>query len=240
MIRIDIGSFTGEVAISNNRFNTDNINSFITRYRRKYASELIGPTMFNQIMESDSEKWDDFKFGVTYPYIDSTGTEKYEYQEGFVTLLKYLIYFELVKNDFRISDTGAVKNKNANSTPIKSYNIAKDRWNKAVAMIKPFFDFIERKKVITYATYDVTPETLPSVGYGFSIAGIPYIEVGDSIEIDGKLYTVARYGKIISGENVRTGTRLEIDTPDTLTINEVIARPFDLFDKGEGLTYIYL
>lgn len=231
-ITIEIADFVGEIELSANRFDTANFDSYIERYKTKYGNELLGSQLYKSLLDSTSDKYDELLSGTTYEYIDEkTKQLSYDYHQGFLYVLKYLIYFHIVADDFTMSDSGAVMNKNDNAVQVSGYSIARDRFNKAVETYRKVVDFIERLGTIEYSC--TSTEDAPGV-YALTIQGLAYIEDGDTITANGVEYEASNV--LFDGSD----TLFNISGGDGLTFDTIAAKPFRGFAKNEDFKYIIL
>lgn len=235
---ITIADFIGVIALSANRFNTVEYDSYIANYTTEYINTLLGTEAYINLLTSINPKWAILLEGGTYEYVEKDEL-KYGRLTGFNEVLKYLIYFNIVRNDFTMSEVGAVNNQNENSIRVKQYTIAQDRYNKAVTYLKEVYDFIDRNELVVYpstavdnvGTYTITIDSLT----------LPYLEDGDTITInDDKVeYVISNLvNTLVPGTPDTYTTTFDI-TATGLTITSVTVRPFDLIQQAD-FKYSYL
>jgi hypothetical protein len=178
-----IDEFKGIIALSMNRFDaSDNFVAYERTYVNTYVNLLLGGKVYNEIKTTDKLKWTAlFEEGS---YING-------YYVGFSTVLKYLIYFHIVRDDFTMSDVGAVINHNENSKKVSQYGIAKDRYNKAVVYLSEVYKYIDAS-VFEYTA------TTTDLGSGTFLIEIDaptrtFLEDGEFIEVDKVLYPIRNH-----------------------------------------------
>jgi hypothetical protein len=178
-----IEDFKGVIALSMNRFDAnENFTSYENTYVNLYVNTLLGGAVYNEIKNTDKLKWNALFDGGSY--------EK-GYFVGFSTVLKYLIYFHIVRDDFTMSDVGAVINNNENSKKVSQYGIAKDRYNKAVVYLRDVYKYIDD------SVFEYTATTTDLGGGTFLIEIITptrtFLEDDEKIEVDEVLYPIRNH-----------------------------------------------
>jgi hypothetical protein len=177
-----IEDFKGVIALSINRFDVENFTSYERTYVNQYINDLLGGDVYNEINTTDKLKWAALFEGGSY----SKG-----YFSGFSTVLKYLIYYHIVRDDFTMSDVGAVINANENSKKVSHYGIAKDRYNKAVGYLREVYNYIDNS-VFEYTASNVTP-LLDKYLIEITTTSRTFLENGEYIEVDEVLYPISNH-----------------------------------------------
>jgi hypothetical protein len=174
-----IEDFKGVISLSTNRFTTANFTQYENVYIPQYIYELLGVVAFNEISTSTKLKWTKLLDGGVYDK---------GYFAGFSEVLKYLLYFHIVRDDFSMSDVGAVQNNNENSTKVKHYGIAKDRYNKAVKYLMDVYKYIDD------SVFEYTATTTDLGGGVYSVEIVTptrtFLEDGELIELDEVFYPI--------------------------------------------------
>ena len=231
-----VSDFIGVLSLSANRFKSEQYDSYINQFIAEYTNGLLGTEAYLNILTSINPKWTLLFNGGTYEYVED-GITLYGRLYGFTEVLKYLIYFNIVRDDFTMSETGAVNNANENSVRVRQYTIAQNRYNQAVTYLNDVYSFIDRNEEVTY---EVT--SVDNTGtYTLTIVGTssPYLENGDTITIDEVDYTISNLATVITTGTPDIYTTTFDITGTGLTITEVTVRPFDLITQAD-FKYSYL
>lgn len=195
--------FIGELAYSTNRFTSSYFVEIMTSTVADYVLLLLGDAAYIDIdSPTFKQKWTKLFSGGIFNGKVFPGMDK---------VLKYIVYFNLVRNEFNMSDTGAVRNKNENSTNLPQYPIAKDRFNKAVKYLETTYAAIKDLEFV----YDCT--SAPAVdGYLITIevTSRTLLDTGDTVYVEGIPYTIANHTVITAGDEVTSET-FEIAVPAT-------------------------
>lgn len=231
-----VSDFIGVLSLSANRFKSEQYNSYITQFIAEYTNLLLGTEAYIKIQTSINPKWALLFDGGTYEYVED-GITLYGRLYGFTEVLKYLIYFNIVRDDFTMSEVGAVNNANENSVRVRQYTIAQDRYNQAVTYLNEVYAFIDRNMEVIYpvtavdntGTYSLTIE-------GYSL---PFLENGDVVTIDDVDYTISNLTSTITTGTPNTYTTTFDIVGTDLTIVEILVRPFDLIIQAD-FKYSYL
>lgn len=183
---ITVDDFIGWVEIKTNEFKATRLQEYIDLFLEDYLRRIVGAGAFNAIRDQTRQKWTDILNGVDY--VDSEGFKRYFV--GLTRPLAYFIYFEFIRDNFVPTQPGNVMNQFENSDKLpglQDLNLATSRYNRAVYQINDnFYDLLEvyreLKQLIT-SSVDNADNT-----YTLSIPSTKYLEVGDSVEIDGAAY----------------------------------------------------
>ena len=159
-----ITDFNGQISLSQSLYGAEDFEDFVNEAIIKYTNLVLGAKASYQIETLSLLKYDKLMEGYTYTYINDDLEEEYGYFAGFIKFLKYMIYFEIVRNDFQMTDAGATNNKNENTDKVRQYAIAQDRYNKAVDFLNDVFSYMENLGTLSYS-FDTISEvaTLYSV-----------------------------------------------------------------------------
>ena len=217
---ISSSDFVGWLKISADTFQAAKLQRYIDRFYISYLRKILGYQASKEIIDNDPlfDKWVDVLNGVYYYNISCDG---YMQTTPLLDIIKGLIYFEFVRDNFISTNTGLVKNTNENSTNltgVESNYAALNRFNDAVAgvndLLLPFFD--------NYQDYTVAITGFVDNGgdsYTIQTASTLYLIDGDTVKIDDTEYTVS---------NVITDTSFDItSTVATSFDGDYIHSPFD-------------
>jgi hypothetical protein len=186
---IAITDFTGQIALSANKFTALQLQAYVDSFLPKYIRELLSPAAYVQMSTTNDVKWDRLNSGGDYDYVEA-GTDKVGYSPGFRKVLLYLIYFQIVRDDFSMTDTGAVVNTNENSTRVRQYNIAQDRYNKGVAFYNEVLLYLFRVKALTQGITQLIDNTGTFTVRVDNLAQESLLANGDVVTMDDVEYTV--------------------------------------------------
>ena len=181
--------FSGWSNIVANSFKEDKLQEYIDLFMEQYLRAIVGDAAYSDMSTQTRQKWVDLLGGADY--VNSEGKRKRH--EGLTKSLIYFIYFEFVRDNFTATQTGKVKGKSENSeraTALEVANIARSRFNQGALLVRgstPFFLEANQEfdQEITAST-DNADNT-----YLLAIASTKYLEVGDSVNINGQDYVVS-------------------------------------------------
>lgn len=176
MFEFKLEDFTGALKLVGNRFN--NINEYISYYTPIVTTQVLGfIPVETSIPRFERIETAQYNNGLFYSLPD---------------ILKHLIYYYIVRDDFIMTDTGAITNKNENSEKVKQHNIAKDRYNTAMTMLTNLYKYMDSKANLT--TTDFTINFSPTqtaffinvdlgIGEGDKITLYNDLEMKDGIDV---------------------------------------------------------
>lgn len=153
--------FKGIISLSLSAYGEDDFEDYINDTIRKYTNHCLGAKSALQIETLVLKKYNKLLDGYTYIFINKDLEEEYAYFAGFTKFLKSMIYFEIVRNDFQMTEAGAVNNKNENADKVRQYTIAQDRYNKAVDFLNDVFSYMEN-----IGTLSISFDTISEVSGG--------------------------------------------------------------------------
>jgi len=224
-----IQDFKGVIKLSGSRFTEEEFDTYFLRYSNEYTNDLLGSDAYNEIVTSDKLKWTKLFEGGIY-FMTGEPTETVGFFTGFSDVLKFLIYFHIVRDDFTMTDTGAVSNLNENATKVKQYGIAKDRWNIGADYLKGVYQFIDNM-VLDYTG------TVTDLGGSFLVEIATdrrtLLEDGEEIEVNEILYPISNHTVVydVIDPTIIVGETFEVSVDASTFVycpySKVVQQPLD-------------
>jgi len=233
---ITIDDFKGVLSLSANTFKVIEIDSYINTYLNEYTRRLLSTEVYEILGTSNDVKWTLLIDGGTYFYLDCEGKKRKSSIAGFTNFLKFIIYFHIVRDDFTMTDVGAVNNKNENSERVRQYPIAQDRYNKSIGYWKEILTMIERTTNYIQPITSIVDNLDNTSTVTVTTLQETLVANGDTILINDVEYVVS--GKNFDGIDTET----ILINSGGVTGDEYIFSPYELVktEAGEELEYSFL
>lgn len=187
--------FKGFTAIATDRFTESQLQAYIDEFTPIYLRRLVGTDSYNDIQTLDPlpQKYTDLLDGVLWE--DTRYSTPYTRENtGLKRVLKFAIYYEFVRRQSYVNSTvGTAINSNENSQKLSTGRAGIQAWQRLAEgynefndNIIPFLQFYTRRSEIVTASSEPVTNS-----YLLTIADTTYIEVGDTVKVQGIDYAVS-------------------------------------------------
>lgn len=167
-----ITEFIGDVAVSQNKYNTDHLNQIIADTEERILKDLLGDDLYHKFidglaLETPPDIYVDLRDGLTYKVYNKDGVLVNVKYEGVKKMLRYFTFAEIIKfQDSENTDVGQVEPNQSNSNRVAKNQLAvkiENAYNKGVALYG--FDIENYSDYITNPIYGNQPATEPFSDY---------------------------------------------------------------------------
>jgi len=180
---------TGETRISQNKFEKDNLKSYIKEIQEEYLKKLLGDSLYlelgAELPTPTTKKLLNLLNGVVYTY----DLKVYDYT-GLKRMLQYLTYYYYTNNqDVQNTIIGNVAGQSRNSenlTANSTLAFAEEKFNKAIDYFKEAQLFIQYNNSQKRTSTGVTDNTDNT--YTVAVTDTLYMVTGAAFTINGELY----------------------------------------------------
>lgn len=219
---ITIDDFTGQFKISDNVYNANDLDDYISASMERYLREILGDEAYILIRDNVSldDKYQDLVDGVIYQNTEINSSRDVTQEwVGLTDVLVPLIYFDFVRDNFVNTPGGNQQNRNENSDRVSNiYNatISQGRYNEGVARSSGLTLFLENYNELIKSIDSFT--YLGGEVYQIDVSSTFYLNDGDIINYQGTEYTVS---------SLVTDTSFEVSGPAGLAfIGSFSHKPF--------------
>lgn len=183
--------FTGFIKITADTYAQSKLQDYIDSFYPKYVKDILGAYALNFMQNNAlTDKWTDLMNGQ---YYYNTAKERYESIEGVVYVIRRLLYFEFVRDNFINTSTGNVRNFNENAETIPALETnahAISRWHQGIEQLKDAIDLF----IDNYTDYESTITSFTDNGggsYTIFTSDTIYLIDGDSVSIGNVEYVIS-------------------------------------------------
>lgn len=184
---IQTGDFTGFLAISQDRFNNTELESYIEIFLVEWLRKLLGDAVYLDILNTTPlpQKYTDLLDGVVY---FNTSEQKTRISVSFTAILRHLIYFEYVRKQSQVNTVNGVQEIQNENSMKGSIAQAPFRFNRAITLFnKDTIAFLDQYQQVSRSI--VSSVEAPAGVYTIELADTLYMIDGESVSIGGVEYT---------------------------------------------------
>ena len=217
---IDSANFLGFINISQNKYDTADLDNFSERAVANYVRQYLGGKAYIELRDNtpNLDRWADVLSGIDY----TNDNDKLVAGRGFQEVLEKLTYFDYVQEQpVRNTATGNVGNNNENAIALSSSANGQDAWRRYLDACNIFNEeLLEQMRVNRNQASEVTGQSELAGVYTLSVASTKYLATGDEVTIGGAKYTAS---------NIVANTSFDISADAGLTFTGLTAKwePYD-------------
>ena len=224
---------TGEVRISQNQFEKDNLRSYIKEIQEEYLKKLLGAELYlefgAELPTPTTKKLLNLLNGVIYTY----DSKVYDYT-GLKKMLQYLTYYYYTNSqDVQNTIIGNVSGQSRNTFNISSNStlaFAEEKFNKGIDFFKQAQLFIKNNNQQERTSTGVTDNTDNT--YTVAVSNTLYMVSGAAFTINGVEYT---FGTIIENTSFTfTAASTGLNFPSVSEIKYIIFSNFKGVEENKS------
>lgn len=230
--------FKGYISLPSNTYGEQFYMEYIGDLKPTLFAEYLGAQAMMDIRSNDRNKWAWLFVGGEYTYFNNEGVLQYGFIEGLNKIMLIRLYFEIVKDDFTMGDTGATINYSENSRKVSHWPIARDRWNRMTSYWNDIYDYFKRVENITYEIAS-SVETAGEYEIEITVNQATMLGDGEIIYIDNEDYQIFDHLVLRDIDDNVIGETFKINAATGLTFTSFIFKPYEIV-KAKIYKYITL